>query len=63
MYDKNGASKCFGFVQFSTHDAAMAALEACIKGTITIKDDAKKTWHVKACWARAERHDGKKGCM
>jgi len=60
IHEENGASKCFGFVQFSTHDAAMAAFEACQNGKVTIADTANKAWHVKANWARAERRDGKK---
>jgi len=60
IHEKNGASKCFGFVKFSTHDAAMAALEACQTGKVTIEDNANKAWYVKANWALAERRKGKK---
>jgi len=60
IHEKNGASKCFGFVKFSTHDAAMAALEACQTGKVTIEDNANKAWYVKASWAQAERRKDKK---
>jgi len=54
------SSKCFGFVQFSNHEAALAAKEVCAKGKVVIRDLAGKAWHAKASWARAELCDFKK---
>jgi len=44
-------------VQFSTCDAARAAMVACRDGRIIIPDCMQKPWHIKAEWAKAEsRH-------
>jgi hypothetical protein len=51
MIMKNGESKCYGFVNFCTHDDALRGLAATQQEQITFKDNRKITWKVKAEWA------------
>ena len=59
MRDERGDSKCFGFVQFSTSDAARAAMVACNHRKIILHDHMRKVSHIKADWAKAECKDFK----
>jgi len=52
--DGHGQSRCFGFVQLKTHEAARAALKACAKGHVILEDKDFKAWHIKASWAKTE---------
>jgi hypothetical protein len=46
--DPSGTSKCYGFVHFSNVQAAQQAVLECEVGRVMLKDEAGKTWHVKA---------------
>lgn len=54
MRDRNGVSKCFGFINFADRFSAARAVTACQRGEVTMKDSAGKRWHVKATWSIAE---------
>ena len=45
--------KCYGFVEFSEHRSALAALEASQNGQVVLYDQRNHPWHVKAEWTRA----------
>jgi hypothetical protein len=54
--DPNGSSKCFGFVHFSTLQAAQQAVVHCELGHVVLKDENGKTWHIKAECAKDGPH-------
>lgn len=56
---ERGLSKCIGFVQIPTCDAARAALKACEIGKMVMKHNVGKTWHIKASLAKTETKDTK----
>jgi len=57
MREDNGQSKCFGFVEFSKHEAAKSAKQACAAGHAILEDDDFKAWHLKASWARKQSNE------
>jgi len=63
MRDKTGLSKCFAFVEFSSHELAREAIRACANGCVCMHDHTHKVWHLKTEWARADRKGGKKASL
>lgn len=50
---KGGEPKCYGFVNFTTHEGAVQALEATQRGAIYFFDRRGLQWTVKAEWAKS----------
>jgi RNA recognition motif-containing protein len=48
---KKGVSKCFGFMNFTTHEGALAALAATEAGNVAFTDSRGVRWQVKGEWA------------